>query len=138
MKRLFTKFQWEPFIKDKLPSLQIYQFYFSCYPNRFGQYIDPLLILVPFKTLFWLNKGWFVTCNYIKTLYLIRIYSIPVCVSDFSYMPQLDQVSDSTNYIMNNDPSIMDNVNTLVSDLTKEMFSIVPIKVSFKYEIISS
>ena len=103
--------------------------------DRYYRPIDPVSIIVPFKTPFWLNKGWFVTYNYIKKFNLIRIYSIPVCVSNFYYVSESDQVSYSTHSIMNNDPAMMDNVHVLVSDLTKEMFSIVPSEVNFKYRI---
>jgi hypothetical protein len=83
-KKLFNEFQWEQFIEDKLPLFEKFQFYFSCRQYLLRLPVGPVLIIAPFKTSFWLNKGWFVTRDYIRRLRSIRIYSIPICISNFT------------------------------------------------------
>jgi hypothetical protein len=94
--------QWEQFIEARLPFLEKFQFDFTCHQCSFRLLVDLASITVPFKTPFWLNKSWFITCDYIRRLRSIRIYSIPICVSDFYYVSELDKVSCSTHDNMNN------------------------------------
>jgi hypothetical protein len=129
--KLFNEFQWEQFIEAKLPLLEKFQFYFSYRHYLLRLPVNPVLTIDPFKKPFWLNKGWFVTCDYIRKLRSIRVYSIPICISNFDYVPELDTISCSTHYNINNDIARMDNVHVLVSDMTIEMDSIVPLKVYF-------
>jgi hypothetical protein len=127
---LFTSFQWKQFIENKLLSLEKFQFYFSRPVNGRHHLVNPKLISIPFNTLFWLNKGWFVTCDYIQKLKLVRLYTIPICVPAFRYVPEVDKISCST---IDNVAATMDNVHVLISYVA----NILPVRASFQYDCIA-
>ncbi|CAF3668904.1 unnamed protein product [Rotaria sp. Silwood1] len=117
---IFDNSRWEHFIIRTLPLLEKFEFFFS---QTFWLAYSPIYIeslIVPFRTRFWLNeKRWFINCDYIKRMCLIKIYSIPVCVSDFEYVIESDKISISTTVTTDNNATITDNVHTLKLDIVK-------------------
>ncbi|CAF4040348.1 unnamed protein product [Adineta steineri] len=71
----------EQIIKSKLPLLRQFTFYFSY--KYFSRSDNPpnsiKSSIVPFRTPFWLEeKRWYVTCDHVLEMQVIRLYTIPV------------------------------------------------------------
>ncbi|CAF1505018.1 unnamed protein product, partial [Adineta steineri] len=97
---LFNGTSWEVFIRNALPSLIKFEFFFEsclsekhydhngrCYYHK-EDYIHTSLnsIILPFRTPFWLvEKCWFVTCDFTIKSGEIRIYTMPaIVIEDWS------------------------------------------------------
>jgi hypothetical protein len=111
--------QWERYIQRKLPLLTKFEFFFVYYSHDH----DMELIIPPYLTSFWIDiKQWFVTCEYIKNLKEIRLYSIPVCKANYSYHFESNKIVLSTSMMMmENDSIVMNQVSTMHLNWTKMM-----------------
>ena len=121
--------RWEQFIQTNLPLLN--QFELFVQNSRHVQYnqTDVETIIDLFRTPFWLeHKKWFLTCEYnIVSVQPMKLYSIPICVSTLIYQSESRKTSIST-YVgaIDNEVSIMDNVNNLHLDFTGFIFAEIP------------
>jgi hypothetical protein len=89
--------QWEEFIQQKLPLLNRFEFFFDNLTYIDQTSLDIQSYIHSFQTPFWLEKHrWYVTCDYIKTLSIIRLYSLPICNSSFTYYTNSKKISCST------------------------------------------
>ncbi|CAF2742985.1 unnamed protein product [Rotaria sp. Silwood2] len=115
--------QWEDFILKKLPLLNEFEFFFNIlnYINRHSL-VNIHLYIQPFQTPFWLEKKhWYVACDYIKTLYIIRLYSLPICNSLLTYYTNSKKISCSTLSTTNNHVQLTDQVHELKFNLNETM-----------------
>ncbi|CAF1266176.1 unnamed protein product [Adineta ricciae] len=93
----FNGNQWKDFIEGKLRSLDKFQFYFQTQRNPQVDVENVSSIINSFSDSFWINsKQWFVACDFIRNLRQIRLYSIPICRTDFYLIPQWNLFSRST------------------------------------------
>ncbi|CAF1370789.1 unnamed protein product [Adineta ricciae] len=89
--------EWEKFIKNKLINLQRFEFFFDDLTQVTTDSLDLQTYVKPFETPFWLkNHRWYVTCDYIKSLAGIRLYSLPICNPMFMYYTNSSKISLST------------------------------------------
>ena len=89
--------EWEKFIKNKLDHLQRFEFFFDDLTQVTTDSLDLQTYVKPFETPFWLEKHrWYVTCDYIKLLAGIRLYSLPICNPMFMYYTNSSKISLST------------------------------------------
>jgi hypothetical protein len=129
---LYDGFQWEKFIKRSLTHLEKFEFFFHLIVEK-HTISDLESIIAPFHTWFWLeNKHWYVTCEYIKDLDLLKLYSMPICESILSYDCEFNKISCSTMPITNINPaSMMDNVSNLQIELTPKITDAIAKKVMY-------
>ena len=121
--------RWEQFIQTNLSFLNRFELF--VHNSRHVQYnqtdVDTIIDL--FRTPFWLeHKNWFLTCEYNPvSVQPMKLYSIPICVSTFIYQFESRKTSVST-YIgaIDNEVSIMDNVNNLHLDFKTFIFAEIP------------
>jgi hypothetical protein len=107
--------RWEQFIQTNLPFLNQFELFVQnwTYTNT---PVDIKSILPSFQTPFWVeHKKWFFTCECGDVWpRFIKLYSIPICVNSLNYESESKKTSLSTfNSIINDNVSIMDNVNTI-------------------------
>jgi hypothetical protein len=132
---LFNNSQWEEIVEAKLLFLTKFEFFFGYELDLHDQHADIPALIAPFQTPFWLGKHWFVTCDYIVNERLINIYSVPICISVFSYVVESDKISCSTNPIKKNDTTAMDNVHVLKLNLAQVMDAAMKDQVCFKEDM---
>jgi hypothetical protein len=116
--------RWEQFIQTNLPFLNQFELFVQRWKDM-ATPVEVKAIIASFQTSFWLeHKKWFFTCEYTEIWpQYIKLYSIPVCVTSLTYEPKSKKTSLSTfNPIINNNMSIMDNVNTI--KLTSSNFTL--------------
>ena len=126
--------RWENFIKKNLPQLEKFEFYFSEWKSTEQTSSDLKLIIDSFRTPFWIEyKKWFVTCEYdIVLIKTISLYTIPICKSFMCYISKSKRTCLSTYPIMmNNDSSIMNNVDSLRLILNKSIVGDIQEKVCY-------
>jgi hypothetical protein len=107
--------RWEQFIQTNLPCLNQFELFVEKKQNE-DTPVDIKSILTSFQTPFWLeHKKWFFTCEYVELWSKIfKLYSIPMCVTSLTYVPESNKTSLSTfDPTINNNMSIMDNVKTI-------------------------
>ena len=90
--------KWENFLSEKLSSLKKFQFFFD---DDLGHVTNDTVniqsYLQSFRTPFWIeDKHWYVTCDYIKSSSIVRLYTLPICNTSFTYHDHSKKVSDST------------------------------------------
>lgn len=116
--------RWEEFITMNLRQLNKFEFYFEDYRYTNRTQKDLESIISSYQTPFWIeHKKWFITCE-CGTLResKIKLYSIPICVHSFTYVPSSSQISLSTYpTIMNKDSSITDNITTFSLIMDKSL-----------------
>jgi hypothetical protein len=102
---------WTEFIQHNLPQLRIFEFFFEKQIDYKDDTCDIESIMTPFRTPFWLEKRWYVTCDYYKNTHKLKLYSIPICKSIILYECISNKISssNSTHDISN----MMDNVHSL-------------------------
>ncbi|CAF3359582.1 unnamed protein product [Rotaria sp. Silwood1] len=113
--------QWENFIVKKLPLLNKFEFFFNIlnYINR-NSLINIHLFINSFQTSFWLEKKhWYVACDYMKTLFIIRLYSLPICNSLLTYYTNSKKISCSTLNTTSNHIKFTDHVRELKFNLNQ-------------------
>jgi hypothetical protein len=137
-KKMMDGKRWEQFIQINLPQLNRFEFYFSERRLTKQNSTDLELIIASFQTPFWIeHKKWFVICEYImprsQNIYL---YSIPICQSHITYVSKSKKTSLSTYpMMMNNDPTIMDNINSFRLTLNKALVDDIQEKVCYSIKI---
>ncbi|CAF2309212.1 unnamed protein product [Rotaria sp. Silwood2] len=102
---------WTEFFQKNLTQLKLFEFFFEKMIDYKETTYDIESIMIPFRTSFWLEKQWYVTCNYYKKIHKLLLYSIPICKSNISYVCTTDKISSSN--LTNDAPYIMDNVRSL-------------------------
>jgi hypothetical protein len=118
----FNGNRWENFIQSHLPLLNRFEFYSSGIQINPQNPSDLKEIISSFQTPFWLeDKKWFVACEIdSNTPRFIKLYSIPICVTELSY--EIGKTTISTCPESNDgNISIMDNVDTVRLDFTKSL-----------------
>ncbi|CAF0976017.1 unnamed protein product [Rotaria sordida] len=108
--------RWEQFIQTNLPCLKKFELFVQEWKDVDYTSVDIEAIIELFRTSFWIeHKKWFFTCETIELWpRVIKLYSIPLCISTLTYEPESNKISSSTFYsIINNDMSIMDNIDTI-------------------------
>jgi hypothetical protein len=80
--------------------------------------IDSIAFIIAlFQTSFWIEyKKWFVICEYALTkhgLHTISLYSMPICTSHMSYTSKSNRISLSTDAMMNDELTTMNNIKSL-------------------------
>jgi hypothetical protein len=89
--------KWENFITDKLPWLSRFEFFFDDLTHLNQNEVNIQSYLQPFRTPFWIeNKRWYVMCDYVKTVSMIRLYSLPICNFLYTYYADSRKISDGT------------------------------------------
>jgi len=120
---LLDGYRWEQYIQTNLPLLKTFEFFFvfHSYENHQNNHID--LLIKPYLTSFWIEiKQWFITCEYIKDLMEIRLYSIPICKTNYTYHFNSSKiVRSSTSMIMEKNSLEMNQVSTMHLNWTKMM-----------------
>jgi hypothetical protein len=102
---------WAEFIEKNLPKLQFFEFFFDKRTSFEESTCDIESIITSFRTSFWIEKRWYVTCDYYQNIRELNLYSIPICKSTILYKSETNKIS-CTN-AMNDIPYIMDNVHSL-------------------------
>jgi len=119
---LLDGYRWERYIQTNLPLLKKFQFFFSVYSYENLNNNDIELLIKPYLTSFWMEiKQWFVTCEYIKNPMEIRLYSIPICKTNYTYHFDSNKIVCSTSMIMENNSIVMNQVSTMHLNWTKMM-----------------
>jgi hypothetical protein len=114
--------RWEQFIQKNLPLLTKFAFFIQETRDVGYTRTDVESIIASFRTLFWLeHKKWWVTCEYhISQPQLVKLYSIPICISSLIYQFESNKFSMSTyDASTDNKGSMMDNVKTIRLDFTR-------------------
>ena len=82
---------------DKLPWLSRFEFFFDDLTHLNQNEVNIQSYLQPFRTPFWIeNKRWYVMCDYLKTVSMIRLYSLPICNFLYTYYADSRKISDGT------------------------------------------
>jgi hypothetical protein len=102
---------WAEFIQKHLPELQSFEFFFDKRIDARELTCDIESIITSFRTPFWFEKRWYITCDYYRDTHELNLYSIPICKSTILYKPAANKISCSN--AMNDTPYIMDNVRSL-------------------------
>jgi hypothetical protein len=108
--------RWEQFIQTNLPFLDKFELFVQEPKDATFTFSGIESVLSPFQTSFWLeHKKWFFFCEFdVIYPHKLKLYSVPVCVSSFTYEPDSRKLSLSTvNSTINHNVSMMDNVNTI-------------------------
>ncbi|CAF3620119.1 unnamed protein product [Rotaria sp. Silwood1] len=112
--------RWEQIIQTKLPLLKKFEFFFVRYRNALPTALENQSIIASFQTSFWIEyKKWLVNFE-LSTgwIFVIKVYSLPVCVSHLNYEYASGQVSQlAMTSIISNNASIMDNITTVQMNL---------------------
>jgi len=106
---------WTEFIQKNLPKLQFFEFFFSKQIDYKESTFDIESIITSFRTSFWLEKRWYVACDYYKDTHELKLYSIPICKPTILYRPTPNKISCSN--LTNDAPYMMDNVCSLILNL---------------------
>lgn len=97
---LFSGSYWEELITRRLPLLKTFELCCVC---RFSYYDHAIIVnlkslIESFREPFWMTKHrWFVTCDYIPMRSEIRLYTTPVCMTNFDEDSTRVQVSSIDN-----------------------------------------
>jgi hypothetical protein len=129
--------RWENFISEKLPLLNKFEFFFDdlTYINRNSFNIQSYI--QSFQTSFWIEKNhWYVTCDYIKPLSVIRLYSLPICNTLFTYYTNSKKISYSTLKTTDDQSILTCHVHELNLNLNETIESDDEIQVLMKYYLI--
>jgi hypothetical protein len=103
---------WAELIQNNLPQLQFFQFFFEKRVHFSESTYNIESIITSFRTSFWLDKRWYVVCDYYNDTHELNLYSLPICKPTISYKSTPHKISSSNS---NNDtPYIMDNVCSLL------------------------
>ena len=96
--------EWEPFLRQELPSLRHFQFCFRfAIPtddnndDRRSAYLTDSLepFIRPYRTPFWLEeKRWHVTCDYVVSSSIIVVYTVAVRTADMETIVRSDTLSE--------------------------------------------
>lgn len=103
---------WIEFIQNNLPKLQLFEFFFDKRIDHKESTYPIESIISSFQTSFWLDKKWYVICDYYQNECELQLYTIPICKSTFLYRPTSNKISYSNS--TNNTSYIMDNICSLV------------------------
>jgi hypothetical protein len=115
----FDGTQWKNFIENDLICLEKFQFFFTTQGHGDQAADNVLSLIIPFSLHFWKEKKrWFVRSEFIKSLSQIRLYSIPICQSNFEYICESDIISRSTLIAMNDDIKRVNGVRTISMNLS--------------------
>jgi hypothetical protein len=108
--------RWEQFIQTNLSLLNKFELFVQERRDvTFGR-LTIESIISSYRTSFWLeHKKWFVNCEIDKKEpNLIKLFSIPLCISSLIYQPEEDKISlMAFNFIIDNQALLMDNITTL-------------------------
>jgi hypothetical protein len=119
---LLDGYRWERYIQTNLPFLKKFEFFFTYYSQKDLNNDDIELLIKPYLTSFWFEiKQWFVTCEYIQNLMEIRLYSIPICKTNYTYHFDSNKILSSTSMIMENNSMGRNQVSTMHLNWTKIM-----------------
>ena len=89
--------RWEDFINKTLVDLRDFQFFFDDLTCVDGDSFDIQSYIRSFRTSFWLEKNhWYIVCDYIQTLSIVRLYSLPICNSSLTFYTSAERISAST------------------------------------------
>lgn len=130
--------RWEYFISKNLLSLKEFEFFFDDlnYVN-YDSLVDIQSYIESFQTPFWLKeKQWYVVCDYIKVLSIVRLYSLPICNSLLTYYTNLKKISCSTEIPNDNHIHLNHRVNELNLNLNETIEANDEIQVSTNLLII--
>ncbi len=112
--------KWENFISDKLPLLTRFEFFFDDLTHINQNSVNILSYTQPFRTPFWKeNKHWYVMCDYVKTLSVIRLYSLPICNLLYTYYADSRKISDSTWKTTDNQMRLIHHIRELNLNLNE-------------------
>jgi hypothetical protein len=106
---------WAAFIQENLPQLQSFEFFFEKRIHYEKSTYDIESIMMSFRTSFWLEKRWYVGCDYYKYTHEVKLYSIPICKPTFLYQSASNKISCSN--LTDDVPYMMDNVCSLILNL---------------------
>jgi len=106
---------WTKFIQNNLPQLQFFEFFFEKRIDYKESTYDIEFIIISFRTSFWMEKRWYVACDYYKDTRELKLYSIPICKPTIVYRPTPNKMSCSN--LMSDTPYMMDNVYSLILNL---------------------
>jgi hypothetical protein len=115
----FDGTRWKNFIENDLVFLEKFEFFFTTQGHGNQAADNVLSLIIPFSINFWKEeKHWFVQCDFIKSLSQIRLYSIPICQSNFECIRDSDIISCSTLITMNDDVKRMNSVRVVSINLS--------------------
>jgi hypothetical protein len=106
---------WTEFIQKNLPQLRWFEFFFDKRIDHKESTCDIESIITSFRTLFWIDKRWYVVCDYYKDTRELKLYSIPICKPTIVYRPTPSKISCSN--LTKDTPYMMDNVCSLILNL---------------------
>ena len=89
--------QWERFITERLPYLERFEFFFDDLTFLEGQSFNFELYLQSFRSPFWIDeKQWYVMCDFIQSVSIVRLYSLPICNASLAYFLYSQKISFTT------------------------------------------
>jgi len=103
---------WTEFIQKNLSQLRFFEFFFDKRIDAKESTYDIESIIISFRTSFWLEKRWYVTCDYYRDTHELNLYSIPICKSTILYKSTPKKISCSN--AINDTRYIMDNICSLI------------------------
>lgn len=116
---LFSGSYWEELISRGLPLLEKFELCCVCRFNYDDAIVDKFKSLIDsFRKPFWMTEHcWFVTCDYVPTKEQIRLYTTPVCMTNFD--------KDSTRY----EVSSIDNAYRMMISPQEKGLAVTEVKV---------
>ena len=112
--------QWENFILQKLPLLNQFEFFFDDLTHVNRNILNIQSYIQSFQTPFWLEQHhWYVSCDYINMLSVIRLYSLPICNPLFTYCTNSKKISCSTLTTTDNQIELKHQVYKMNLDLNE-------------------
>lgn len=132
--------RWENFISKNLLFLNKFEFFFDDLTHINRNSVNIQSYIQSFQTPFWIQrKHWYVTCDYIKTLSVIRLYSLPICNSLFTYYTNFKKITCTTLERINDQSILTGQVHELNLNLNETIEANDDIQVGIKlYDLIVS
>jgi hypothetical protein len=89
--------QWEHFITRNLLYLKRFEFFFDDLTFLEGRTFNFEIYLKSFRSKFWIDeKKWFVMCDFIQSVSIVRLYSLPICNASLAFFLYSQKTSVST------------------------------------------
>jgi hypothetical protein len=105
--------RWEQLIKSQLPALKKLQFYTSL-----SRCLSENEMILPFRAPFWTEeKRWLVICNVFPTRGEAEMYTLPICISHYTQVPDQKMKTISNFEREDQHSTVLETVNELSVDL---------------------
>jgi hypothetical protein len=79
--------EWESVMVTHLPHLNTFESFFSEHNVNNYNPVDYRLLMARYQTAFWVEtKQWNVVCTYDPVIHRVIVYSIPMCLTSFTYI----------------------------------------------------